>query len=66
MTFQFKESKLRKDAEVPHAVGFRRSELGAAVGRAPLSAVGITNDSFGRRIAQAVVAADIVMGSAEE
>src|SRR5687768_14391878 len=33
---------LLRSRGVPHAVGFRRSELGAAVGRAPLSAVGIT------------------------
>ena len=26
MTFQFKESKLRKDAEVPHAVGIEKGD----------------------------------------
>jgi ribosomal protein L7Ae-like RNA K-turn-binding protein len=35
---------------VPHVVGFTRAELGTAVGRAPLSAVGITNRSFAQQL----------------
>lgn len=35
---------------VPHAVAFDRDRLGAAVGRAPLSAVGVTSASFAGRV----------------
>ena len=39
---------------VPHVVAFTRAELGAAVGHAPLSAVGITQASLARQIAAAL------------
>jgi ribosomal protein L7Ae-like RNA K-turn-binding protein len=35
---------------VEHVIAFDRDRLGAAVGRAPLSAVGITSDSLAGRI----------------
>lgn len=37
---------------VPHAVVFDRTALGAAVGRSPLSAVGITDASLAGRVAE--------------
>lgn len=39
---------------VPHVVAFTRAELGAAVGHAPLSAVGITQESLAGQIAIAL------------
>lgn len=36
--------------EVEHAVRYTRAQLGAAVGRAPLAAVGVTDGSFARRL----------------
>ncbi len=35
---------------VPHVVRFNRSQLGDAVGKAPLSAVGLTDASFAARL----------------
>lgn len=35
---------------VPHAVRFSRIDLGAAVGRAPLGALGVTDASFAKRV----------------
>jgi ribosomal protein L7Ae-like RNA K-turn-binding protein len=35
---------------VPHAVMFTRDQLGQAVGRSPLSAVGITQSGFARQL----------------
>jgi ribosomal protein L7Ae-like RNA K-turn-binding protein len=35
---------------VPHVVMFTRDQLGQAVGRSPLSAVGITEASFARQL----------------
>lgn len=43
---------LLKSRGIPHVVRFRRAELGAAVGKAPLSAVGITVQSFADRVQQ--------------
>lgn len=34
----------------PHVVVFTRDQLGAAVGRGPLSAVGLTSESFASRL----------------
>lgn len=42
---------LLKSRAVAHAVGYTRSELGAAVGRSPLAAVGVTQAGFAGRIA---------------
>lgn len=36
---------------VPHAVQYTRAELGRAVGRSPLAAVGIVDPGFGDRLA---------------
>ena len=48
---------------VPHAVAFTREQLGAAVGHAPLSAVGITQkhlaDQVSARLATAESADDV-------
>ena len=38
--------------QVPHAVVFSRVALGGAVGRAPLSALGITEEKLARRVIQ--------------
>jgi ribosomal protein L7Ae-like RNA K-turn-binding protein len=35
---------------VPHIVAFTRDQLGAAVGRGPLSAIGITDESLARQV----------------
>jgi ribosomal protein L7Ae-like RNA K-turn-binding protein len=35
---------------VPHVMAFTRDQLGAAVGRAPISAVGITLQSFAEQL----------------
>ena len=35
---------------VPHAVMFTRDQLGQAVGRSPLSAVGITHPGFAEKL----------------
>jgi ribosomal protein L7Ae-like RNA K-turn-binding protein len=35
---------------VPHVMAFTRAQLGAAVGRAPISAVGITLQSFAAQL----------------
>lgn len=35
---------------VPHTVGFSRHELGEAVGRAPLGAVGLTDAALANRV----------------
>jgi ribosomal protein L7Ae-like RNA K-turn-binding protein len=35
---------------VPHAVLFTRDQLGQAVGRSPLSAVGVTHPSFAEKL----------------
>jgi ribosomal protein L7Ae-like RNA K-turn-binding protein len=35
---------------VPFVIRFNRAELGAAVGRAPLGAVGVNDPSLGRRL----------------
>lgn len=43
---------------VPHAVVFTRDQLGMAVGRAPLSAVGLTDASLAAQIAKALEAQD--------
>ena len=39
---------------LPHVVAFTRDELGAAVGRAPLSAVGITDANFAEQLRTAL------------
>lgn len=39
---------------VPYAVEFTRAELGAAVGRAPLSAVGVTDRSLAGQLRDAI------------
>lgn len=41
---------------VPFHVCLSRNELGGAIGRGPVSALGITNDSFARRAAELVAA----------
>ena len=41
---------LLKKRGVPHVRRFTRDQLGAAVGRAPLSAVGITTKSFAEQL----------------
>ena len=43
---------LLKTRQVAHAVVFTRDALGAAVGRAPLSALGITEKNLARRVRQ--------------
>ena len=43
---------------VPYAVAFTRDQLGLAVGKAPLSAVGITDASLAAQIAKALAAND--------
>ncbi len=35
---------------VPHALAYDRARLGAAIGRAPLGAVGVSDASFARRL----------------
>jgi ribosomal protein L7Ae-like RNA K-turn-binding protein len=47
---------------VPHVVAFTRAELGAAVGHAPLSAVGITQESLAGQIAIALESGAIERG----
>src|SRR5687767_5540110 len=42
---------LLKTRGVPHVVAFARDQLGGAVGRAPLSAVGVTNASLAKQLA---------------
>jgi len=37
---------------IPHLTEFERVQLGGAIGRAPLSAVGITDPALARRLAQ--------------
>jgi ribosomal protein L7Ae-like RNA K-turn-binding protein len=37
-------------------IRFSREQLGSAVGRAPISAVGVSNPSFARRVAEIVAA----------
>ena len=39
---------------LPHVVAFTREELGAAVGRAPLGAVGITDSNFAEQLHKAL------------
>ena len=39
---------------IPYDVRFDRVELGAAIGRAPVSAVGIEGDGFARRLGELV------------
>ncbi len=41
---------------VPYHIGFRREQLGAAIGRAPVSAVGLTDRGFARRLGELVAA----------
>jgi ribosomal protein L7Ae-like RNA K-turn-binding protein len=43
---------LLRGLHVPHVVAFDRDRLGHAVGRAPLGAVGVTNEAFARRLLQ--------------
>lgn len=40
---------------LPHVVAFTRDQLGAAVGRAPVSAVGITDENLALQIQKAVI-----------
>lgn len=48
---------------VPHVVRFQRAELGAAVGKAPLSAVGISVQSFADRVRE-LLGPDDILGHA--
>jgi ribosomal protein L7Ae-like RNA K-turn-binding protein len=41
---------LLKGMGVPHVVGYDRDRLGEAVGKAPLGAVGVTEQSFADRL----------------
>ncbi|MDQ3388844.1 MAG: L7Ae/L30e/S12e/Gadd45 family ribosomal protein [Gemmatimonadota bacterium] len=41
---------------VPHGIHLERERLGAAVGRPPLSAIGLTDSAFARRAAELAVA----------
>lgn len=41
---------LLEGREVSYALGYTRAELGQAVGRGPLAAVGVTNAGFARRL----------------
>jgi ribosomal protein L7Ae-like RNA K-turn-binding protein len=41
---------LLQKRDVPHVVMFTRDQLGQAVGRSPLSAVGITQPSFAKQL----------------
>ncbi len=47
---------------VPHVVGFDRSRIGHAVGRAPLGAIGVTGEAFAKRLSD--LAMDRETGSA--
>lgn len=42
--------------QIPFHIGFSREELGAATGRAPLSAVGLTNPELARRVGELLAA----------
>jgi ribosomal protein L7Ae-like RNA K-turn-binding protein len=42
--------------QVAYRVALRRDQLGGAVGRGPLSALGVTNGQFARRVAELVAA----------
>ena len=42
---------LLRARRLPHSVAYRRFELGTALGRGGLSAVGITSESFATRLA---------------
>jgi ribosomal protein L7Ae-like RNA K-turn-binding protein len=48
---------------VPHVVAFTRAELGVAVGQAPLSAVGITAESFAGALRVALESANELGGT---
>ncbi len=41
---------LLKAREVRYVIGYRREELGGAIGRAPVSAVAVLDRSLGRRL----------------
>jgi ribosomal protein L7Ae-like RNA K-turn-binding protein len=43
---------------VPHATRFERTQLGIAIGRAPVSAVGVADSALARRLRSLLDAAD--------
>jgi ribosomal protein L7Ae-like RNA K-turn-binding protein len=48
---------------VPYVVAFTRAQLGVAVGRAPVSAVGVTTESFASRLATLLESGDSLRGT---
>ncbi|HEV2131264.1 MAG TPA: ribosomal L7Ae/L30e/S12e/Gadd45 family protein [Longimicrobiaceae bacterium] len=42
--------------QIGYQVVLRREQLGGALGRGPISAVGVTNESFARRVAELAAA----------
>lgn len=42
---------------IEHVIAFRRDQLGAAVGRAPLSAIGVTSPQLARQVRERLGAA---------
>jgi ribosomal protein L7Ae-like RNA K-turn-binding protein len=48
---------------VPHVVAFTRAQLGAAVGQPPLSAIGVTSDSFADQLAGLFESGDSLGGT---
>ncbi|MEX2570628.1 MAG: ribosomal L7Ae/L30e/S12e/Gadd45 family protein [Gemmatimonadota bacterium] len=44
---------------IPYHIGFSREELGAASGRAPVSAIGMTNPQLARRVRELLPDPDV-------
>jgi ribosomal protein L7Ae-like RNA K-turn-binding protein len=55
-TQQEKLLPLLEARRVPHHHGFTQSELGAAMGRSPVAAVGFTDRNFARRVGELIAA----------
>jgi len=55
-TQQAKLLPLLEARKVPHYNGFTQMELGAAMGRSPVAAVGFTDRNFAKRIGQLIAA----------
>jgi ribosomal protein L7Ae-like RNA K-turn-binding protein len=53
-TQQAKLLPLLEARQVPHHNGFTQLELGSAMGRSPVAAVGITDRNFAKRIGQLI------------